>query len=88
MYLTGATPSQYGLVFGVFNLAAFIFSPIFGRYGTKFGLKFLYNTGAFIQALAGIGFGFLDYIQDTNTFLGISYLLRYIYFLFMSQETG
>jgi MFS family permease len=74
--LAGATPSQYGLVFGVFNLAAFLFSPIFGRYGTKVGLKLLYNTGAFVQALAGIGFGFLEYIDDTTTFLGISYLLR------------
>jgi len=64
----------------VFYLAAFIFSPIFGRYGTKFGLKFLYNAGAFIQAFAGIGFGFLDYIQDAKMFLGISYLLRYFNF--------
>ena len=27
----GATPSQYGFVFGIANLAAFIFAPIFGQ---------------------------------------------------------
>jgi hypothetical protein len=72
----GATPSQYGFVFGITNMAAFITAPFFGRYGSVLGPKLLYNSGAFVQALAGISFGFLDYIDDTATFLGLSYTLR------------
>jgi len=57
-------------------MAAFLFSPIFGSYGSKIGLKLLYNSGAFIQAISGIMFGFLEYVDDTSTFIGISYFLR------------
>ena len=31
----GASTSYSGFVFGVYSLAAFIFSPIFGKYGVK-----------------------------------------------------
>ena len=72
----GARPSQYGFVFGIYNLAAFIAALFFGRYGSQIGPKLLYNTGAFSKALAGLSFGFLDYIDDTATFLGMSYVLR------------
>ena len=72
----GARPSQYGFVFGIYNLAAFIAALFFGRYGSQIGPKLLYNTGAFGKALAGLSFGFLDYIDDTATFLGMSYVLR------------
>ena len=75
----GATPSQYGFVFGIANLAAFIFAPIFARYGTKIGAKLVYNSGAFIQGFVGISFGFLVYIQSAGAFLGLSYFLRYFY---------
>jgi MFS family permease len=72
----GATPSQYGLVFGIANLAAFLSAPIFGRYGAKIGPKFLYNFGAFMQALCCLAFGFLDFIPNVGVFLGLSYCLR------------
>lgn len=45
----GATPSQYGFVFGIANLAAFISAPIFGRWGPIVGPKILYNSGAYLQ---------------------------------------
>jgi MFS family permease len=73
---SGATPSQYGFVFGITNMAGFIAAPFFGRFGSRLGPKLLYNTGAFVQAIAGFSFGFLDYIDDTATFLGLSYALR------------
>ena len=72
----GATPSQYGFVFGIANLAAFIFAPLFGRFGGKIGPKLLYNFGAFTQGIVGITFGFLVYIDAVGPFLGLSYLLR------------
>ena len=76
----GARPSQYGFVFGIYNLAAFIAALFFGRYGSQIGPKLLYNTGASGKALAGLSFGFLDYIADTATFLGLSYALRLLNF--------
>ena len=69
-------PSQYGFVFGIANLAALIFAPIFGAFGTQIGPKWLYNLGAFIQGICGISFGFLVYVQGVAPFLGLSYLLR------------
>ena len=72
--------SQYGFVFGIANLAAFLSAPVFGVYGTKIGAKLLYNFGAFLQPLCGLAFAFLDYVENTAAFLGLSYLLRYIIF--------
>jgi MFS family permease len=43
------SPFKYGFVFGSANLAAFIFAPIFGRFGSKIGPKLLYNVGAYVQ---------------------------------------
>ena len=74
--LKGAKPSEYGFVFGIANLAAFLSAPVFGVYGTKIGAKLLYNFGAFLQPLCGLAFAFLDYVENTAAFLGLSYLLR------------
>ena len=84
LFDTGATPSQYGLVFGLSPLTAFTFAPIFGRYGSRFGLKHLFNSGVFMYALAGLAFGFLDFVDNVNIFLGFSYFLRYFEFLEIS----
>jgi MFS family permease len=64
-------------VFGIANLAAFLFAPIFGRWGSKIGPKLLYNAGAFLQGFCGIAFGFLTYVNGANLFIGLSYLLRF-----------
>ena len=74
----GATPSEYGLVFGIINLAALLFAPVFSHFGNRIGAKLLYNTGAFIQAFMGLSFGFLIYCQNTGVFLGLSYTIRFI----------
>ena len=57
-------------------MAAFLSAPLFGIYGTRIGAKVLYNCGAFVQAICGIAFGFLVYVNGTAAFLGLSYLLR------------
>ena len=61
----GATPSQYGFVFGCSSLAAFAFGPIFGTYGVRIGPKLLYNLGGLTQGIVGVLFGSLDYVQNT-----------------------
>ncbi len=38
-------------MFGIANLAAFLFAPFFGRYGNAIGPKLLYNTGAYLQVI-------------------------------------
>ena len=62
----GATPSQYGFVFGCSSLAAFLFGPIFGTYGERIGPKLLFNLGGLTQGIVGIMFGSLDYIGNTT----------------------
>ena len=57
-------------------MAAFLAAPLFGIYGARIGAKVLYNVGAFVQAICGIAFAFLTYINSTAAFLGLSYLLR------------
>ena len=61
----GATPSQYGFVFGCSSLAAFAFGPVFGTYGVRIGPKLLYNLGGLTQGIVGVLFGSLDYVQNT-----------------------
>lgn len=72
----GATPSQYGFVFGIVHLSAFLSAPIFAKYGNSIGPKLLYNVGALVQSLQGIAFGFLAYVDNLGWFLGLSYFLR------------
>ena len=74
----GATPAQYGFVFGIANLSLFIFSPIFGGYSAKIGPKICFNVGAVSQGVSGFLFAFLPYVNDVGGFIGISCLLRAI----------
>jgi hypothetical protein len=37
--LKGSNATEYGLVFGVFELVVFIISPIYGQYMNKIGPK-------------------------------------------------
>ena len=76
--LKGATPSEYGFVFGITNFSLFIFSPIFGKYGSKIGLKMCFNIGAVTQGVSGFMFAFLPYCDSLALFLTISYLLRFM----------
>ena len=57
-------------------MAAFIFAPIFGKFGAQIGPKLLYNVGAFTQGCVGVSFGFLKYVESAGPFLGLSYFLR------------
>lgn len=74
----GATATQYGFVFGVFELTVFIVSPIYGKYLNKLGPKFVFNAGIFTTASCSILFGFLDKVEDTNLFIGLSFAIRIV----------
>ena len=64
-------------MFGIIHLAAFLLAPIFAKFGSRIGPKLLYNAGGFLQGISGIAFGFLEYVDDLPTFLGLSYFFRY-----------
>ena len=72
----GATLSQSGLVFGIFSLAGFISSPLFGKYGSTMSPRYLYIPSAFIIAGCTLAFGALHFVKTLNLFLSLSYILR------------
>lgn len=55
--LKGATASEYGLVFGVFELVVFLVSPLYGQHLNKIGPKFMFNSGIFTTGICAILFG-------------------------------
>ena len=74
----GAKPSEYGFVFGIANLSLFVFGPVFGKYGSKMGLKLCFNLGAVMQGISGFLFCFVPSFKDAAIFLTCSYLLRFL----------
>lgn len=62
----GATATEYGLVFGVFELVVFIVSPLYGQYLNSIGPKVLFNSGIYTTGFSAIVFGLLDNIQVIN----------------------
>jgi len=74
----GATAAEYGFVFGIANLSLFLFSPVFGKYGTQIGPKICFNAGAVLQGVSGFLFAFLPYFDSTAAFIGLAYVLRFL----------
>ncbi|XP_037082981.1 MFS-type transporter SLC18B1-like [Pollicipes pollicipes] len=74
----GATATQYGFVFGIFELTVFLVSPLYGKYLNRIGPKFVFNAGIFTTASCSILFGFLDKVYDTELFIGLSFAIRIV----------
>ncbi|XP_046442778.1 MFS-type transporter SLC18B1-like [Daphnia pulex] len=74
----GATASQYGFVFGCYELTVFLTSPLFGKYLAKLIPKFMLNGGLVVTGVCSILFGVLDKIDDTTAFIGLSFAVRVI----------
>ncbi|XP_029342889.1 MFS-type transporter SLC18B1 isoform X1 [Acyrthosiphon pisum] len=72
----GCTATEYGFVFGSFELVTFISSPVFGSLVQKVGLKYMLVIGIVLNALSTIAFGYLTYIDERNIFLLLSLCLR------------
>lgn len=67
---------QYGPTFGIADLTAFLTSPLVGKSGGKISPKLMLTLGSLTLGLAGVGFGFLDFVRDALLFLVLSYILR------------
>lgn len=74
----GCVPSEYGLVFGIFELTVFLVSPIIGANLNRLGMKTTLNVGIATVGVTSILFGLLDRINDGKVFLGLSFALRII----------
>ncbi|XP_055546361.1 MFS-type transporter SLC18B1-like isoform X3 [Wyeomyia smithii] len=74
----GATATEYGLVFGVFELVVFIISPIYGQYINRIGPKVLFNSGIFTTGTSAILFGLLDRIPSHIPFITLAFVIRIV----------
>jgi len=74
----GASTAQFGAVFGIIHLSLFIFGPLVGRYLSIWGVKAIFPAGFLIDGGTFILFGLLQWVEDTNTFLIFSYLIRFL----------
>lgn len=72
----GCSATEYGFVFGSFELVAFVTSPVFGSLIQKVGLKYMLVIGIVLNAVSTIAFGYLTYIDERNVFLLLSLFLR------------
>ncbi|BES97650.1 transporter [Nesidiocoris tenuis] len=74
----GASATEYGLVFGIFELVVFLISPFYGQHLNKIGPKFLFNGGIFTTGICAILFGFLDKVDGHLPFIILSFVIRII----------
>ncbi|KOC69871.1 MFS-type transporter SLC18B1 [Habropoda laboriosa] len=76
--MKGATASEYGLVFGVFELVVFIISPVYGQNLHRIGPKLLFNGGILTAGTCAIFFGLLDKVDGHYPFIILSFVIRII----------
>jgi hypothetical protein len=61
--IQGASSTEYGLVFGVFELVVFLTSPIFGHLLPRLGVTQAFTFGIGATGCMCITFGCLNFIQ-------------------------
>ncbi|XP_059049147.1 MFS-type transporter SLC18B1-like [Achroia grisella] len=74
----GCTATEYGLVFGIFELVVFIVSPFYGAHLNKFGPKVLFNGGILTTGTCAILFGLLDKVEGHVPFITLSFIIRIV----------
>ncbi|XP_022919162.1 MFS-type transporter SLC18B1-like [Onthophagus taurus] len=74
----GASATEYGLVFGIFELVVFIVSPLYGRHINKLGPKLMFNGGIYTTGICAILFGLLDKVEGHYPFIILSFIIRII----------
>ena len=74
----GASPSQFGPIFGIIHLALFIISPVMGKVVTRWGLARFFKTGLILISFTSVSFGLLTFVADSSLFLVLAYTLRIV----------
>lgn len=59
----GCTATEYGFVFGIFELIVFLVSPLYGQFMNRIGPKVLFNSGIYTTGTSAIIFGLLDKVE-------------------------
>lgn len=72
----GASPSQYGFVFGVYELAIIFMSPLVGKLVGKSSPKVWIQIGLMLTGLMTILFGLLDRAPNGNWFISLAIIIR------------
>ncbi|XP_076326306.1 MFS-type transporter SLC18B1-like isoform X2 [Tachypleus tridentatus] len=76
--MKGATPTQYGFVFGVFYLTVFIFSPVFGKLMVLITPRFILIAATFIVGITSILFGVIDRSPNGTPFIALAFAIRIV----------
>ncbi|KAF5270493.1 hypothetical protein FQA39_LY08371 [Lamprigera yunnana] len=74
----GCSATEYGLVFGIFELVVFIVSPVYGQHINKIGPKLLFNGGIYTTGVCSILFGLLDKVEGHYPFISLSFIIRIV----------
>ncbi len=74
----GATATEYGLVFGIFELVVFLASPYLGAKLNGWGARRVFNLGIATTGTCSILFGMLDNFDNPRVFIGLSFVIRII----------
>ncbi|XP_076332330.1 MFS-type transporter SLC18B1-like isoform X2 [Tachypleus tridentatus] len=72
----GASPTEYGLIFGIFEFTVLLASPIYGKLMFHISPKFLLTSGTFVAGICSILFGFIDRARMGTTFIILAFLIR------------
>lgn len=76
--LKGATPSEYGLVFGIYELMILTTSPLFARLVFKFSAINICKLGLLVNGLSVMSFGLIDQLPAGRAFIFTAYLVRVV----------
>lgn len=74
----GVSATFYGIVFSIFELGQFLFSPLIGSLIPNVGTKFALVIGMFICGWCTTIFGLLQWSPPRWTFFGLSFILRFV----------
>ncbi|GFQ98152.1 MFS-type transporter SLC18B1 [Trichonephila clavata] len=72
----GATATEYGFIFGIFQLTIFVTAPLMGKIVSNVSPKFLLNSGILSVGVTCILFGTLDLVSSTTSFVALAFVVR------------
>ena len=70
--------TQSGIVLSTVFVATLVFTPVFGKYMQTLGARRFLIIGALLVGLGNASLGFLDAVNDGNTFFGLSIFIRVV----------
>lgn len=75
---TGATPTQYGLIFSIYQFMYLITSPLFAKSVASLSPSLFCSIGLLIEGFVNVLFGYLVYVPNGTPFIVLSFALRMI----------